>query len=351
VQRVEGGGWGLAAAAIAAGISERQSYRWLARYRSGGVAALADRSSAPQCCKHRIGTERVGEIDGLRRQRMSGPAIARQLSMPVSTVGAILRRLGLGKLAALDPKPAVIRYERERPGELIHLDTKKLGRIAGIGHRITGRTRGVVNRHHGIGWEALHVCIDDATRLAYSEILANERKDSAIGFLERALGWFAGPGVIVERVMTDNGSAYFSKAFRAALAAAGLRHKRTRPSRLAPTARPSGSFKPACASGPMPGPMRPRGSATPPWRPGSTITIPKRPHAALAHHPPAARLLQSQLLSSIEGAVASSRPNSNQDCSGGPGQGSPKATGVSRRAASCVSDMSDSLGVKVPCAT
>jgi len=229
VQRVEGGGWGLAAAAIAAGISERQSYRWLARYRSGGVAALADRSSAPQCCKHRIGTERVGEIDGLRRQRMSGPAIARQLSMPVSTVGAILRRLGLGKLAALDPKPAVIRYERERPGELIHLDTKKLGRIAGIGHRVTGRTRGVVNRHHGIGWEALHVCIDDATRLAYSEILANERKDSAIGFLERALGWFAGQGVTVERVMTDNGSAYLSKAFRAALAAAGLRHKRTRP--------------------------------------------------------------------------------------------------------------------------
>jgi transposase InsO family protein len=229
VQRIEGGSWGLAAAALAAGISERHSYRWLARYRSGGIAALADRSSAPQCCKHRIGTERVGEIEGLRRQRMSGPAIARQLSMPVSTVGAILRRLGLGKLAALDPKPAVIRYERQRPGELIHLDTKKLGRIAGIGHRITGRTRGVVNRHQGIGWEALHVCIDDATRLAYSEILANERKDSAIGFLERALGWFAGQGVTVERVMTDNGSAYLSKAFRAALAGAGLKHKRTRP--------------------------------------------------------------------------------------------------------------------------
>ena len=122
VQRIEGGGWGLAAAAIAAGISERQSCRWLARYRSGGVAALADRSSAPRCCKHRIGTERVGEIEVLRRQRMSGPAIARQLSMPVSTVGAILRRLGLGKLAALAPKPVVIRYERERPGELIHLE-------------------------------------------------------------------------------------------------------------------------------------------------------------------------------------------------------------------------------------
>jgi len=127
--------------------------------------------------------------------------------MPVSTVGAILRRLGLGKLAALEPKPAVVRYQRQWPGELIHLDSKKLGRIAGIGHRITGRAGGTVNRHHGIGWEALHVCIDDATRLGYSEILPDERKGSAVGFLERALGWFA-HGVTVERLMTDNGSAY-----------------------------------------------------------------------------------------------------------------------------------------------
>src|SRR5207253_11332057 len=155
--------------------------------RSG--APRAARKSGRQSGVRRIGSERVGEMAGVRRQRFSGRAIARRLSVPVSTVGASLRRLGLGKLAALDPKPAVIRYERERPGELIHLDTKKLGRIAGIGHRVTGRTRGVVNRHHGIGWEALHVCIDDATRLAYSEILANERKDSAIGFLARALGW------------------------------------------------------------------------------------------------------------------------------------------------------------------
>ena len=211
---------------------------------------------------------------------MSGPAIARQLSMPVSTVGAILRRLGLGKLAALAPKPVVIRYERERPGELIHLDTKKLGRIAGIGHRITGRTRGAVNRHHGIGWEALHVCIDDATRLAYSEILANERKDSAIGFLERALGWFAGQGVTVERVMTDNGSAYLSKAFRAALAAAGLKHKRTRPYTPRTNGKAERFIKPACANGPMPSPMRPRRSAALHWRPGSTITIPS------GHTPP-----------------------------------------------------------------
>ena len=117
----------------------------------------------------------------------------------------------------------------ERPRELIHLDTKKLGCIAGVGHRITGRRPGAVNRHHGIGWEALHFCIDDASRLAYSEILPDEKKASAIGFLDRALAWFGSQGISVERVMTDNGSAYRSKAFRAAVAAAGARHRRTRP--------------------------------------------------------------------------------------------------------------------------
>jgi len=146
--------------------------------------------------------------------------------MPISTVGIILRRPGLSKLAALEPKPAVVRYERQRRGELIHIDTKKLGRIAAVGHRITGDR---LDTTRGIGWEALHVCIDDTTRLAYSEILTDERKTSAVGFLERALGWFAGRGVTVERVMTDNGSAYRSHAFRGTVAAAGLKHKRTRP--------------------------------------------------------------------------------------------------------------------------
>ena len=149
VRRVEELGWRMAEAAKAAGISQRQGYRWLARYRSG-AAELCDRSSAPGCCRHRIAAERIGEITGLRRQRMSGPVIARQLGMPVSTVGAILRRLGWGKLAALEPKPVVVRYERQQPGELIHIDSKKLGCIAGIGHRITGRKHGAVNRHHGI---------------------------------------------------------------------------------------------------------------------------------------------------------------------------------------------------------
>ena len=211
VERITDASWSVGQAAQAAGISVRQSYRWLARYRAEGAAGLGDRSSAPHRCQHRIADDRVSEIERLRRQRMSGPQIARQLRMPVSTVGGVVRRLGLNRLTALDEKPAVVRYERERPGELIHLDTKKLGRIEGVGHRITGRRPGAVNRHHGIGWEALHVCIDDASRLAYSEILPDEKKESAIGFLDRALAWLASQGISVERVMTDNGSAYRSK--------------------------------------------------------------------------------------------------------------------------------------------
>ena len=188
VQRITDHGWTVGSAACAAGLSERQAYRWLARYRAGGTAALIDRSSAPKRCRRQVPAERVAEIERSRRQRLSGPAIARQLGMPVSTVGGILRRLGLGKLATLEPKPPIVRYERARPGELLHIDTKKLGRIEAVGHRITGDRR---DSKRGAGWEYVHVCIDDASRLAYSEVLADERKDSAVPFLERAVAWFA----------------------------------------------------------------------------------------------------------------------------------------------------------------
>ena len=159
---------------------------------------------------------------------MSGPAIARRLGLARSTVGAVLRRLGLGRLSALDPKPPIVRYERQRPGELIHVDTKKLGRIDGVGHRITGDRTGQ-SRKRGTGWECLHVAVDDASRLAYTEVLADEKKATACAFMSRALAWFARNGVVVERVMSDNGSAYKSHDFRDLLAKAGLRHIRTRP--------------------------------------------------------------------------------------------------------------------------
>jgi transposase InsO family protein len=333
VERMTKAGWSAAQAAQAAGISVRQSYRWLARYRAEGPPGLVDRRSAPHRCRHRTPGDRVQEIERLRRQRMTGPQIARQLGMPVSTVGGLLRRLGLCRLAALDDKPAILRYERQRPGELIHLDTKKLGRIEGIGHRITGRRPGAVNRHHGIGWEALHVCIDDASRLAYSEILPDEKKESAISFLGRALAWLAGQGVSVERVMTDNGSAYRSTAFRAAVAAAGAKHKRIRPytprtngkaERFIQTSLREWAYaRPYVSS-------QERSAALTPWLDHYNTA---RPHAGLAQCPPAIRL-KSQLLGSTEGTVASSRPAPASDRRGGPGQGSPTATGDRRREAS-----------------
>jgi len=224
IERIEHG-WPVARAAKAAGVSARTGYRWLARHRRG--ERLCDRSSAPRRCPHRLPAARVAEIERLRRQRMTGPAIARMLGMARSTVGLVLRRLGLGKLKALDPKAPVIRYERASPGEMIHLDIKKLGRFHVAGHRATGDRQAGRSKH--AGWDFLHVCVDDASRLAYTELLPSEGQDDTTAFLERALAWLGRHGVCVERVMTDNGSAYRSKRFAAALRQAGARHVRTRP--------------------------------------------------------------------------------------------------------------------------
>ena len=170
----------------------------------------------------------MAEIERLRRQRMTGPAIAQALGMACSTVSAVLRRLGLGKLAHLAPKPPVVRYERSTPGEMIHLDIKELGKIKGVGHRFAPRGPGM-HGNRGHGWDFLHVCVDDASRLAYTEILPSEGQADTTAFLERALAWLARHGVSVQRVMTDNGSAYRSKLFAKALQSAGARHIRTRP--------------------------------------------------------------------------------------------------------------------------
>lgn len=230
VQRICLQGWRAAEAAAAAGVSVRTAYKWVARYRTGGESALHDRRSTPGRSPRRTPAEVVAAIDDLRRQRLSGPRIARRLGLPVSTVGAVLRRLGLGRLKVLDERPEPMRYQRQRPGELIHIDSKKLGRIDGIGHRITGDRTGQSSKR-GTGWEALHVAVDDASRLAYTELLPNERKHHAIAFLERALAFFAAHGVVVEGVMTDNGAAYKSYDFAAACRTHRLRHLRTRPYR------------------------------------------------------------------------------------------------------------------------
>lgn len=224
IERIERGVT-VARAAADAGVSERTAHRWLRRWRAGD-RDLLDRSSAPRHCPHRLRPEQIARIEQLRRQRLTSVAIARALQMAISTVGLVLRRMGLNRLARLEPIPAVIRYERERPGEMIHLDIKTLGRIARPGHRVTGNRR---DRVEGIGWEHLHVAIDDASRLAYTEVLEGLGREHATAFLGRALNWFERLGIRVERVMTDNGSAYCSKLFAQSLVNAGIRHVRTRP--------------------------------------------------------------------------------------------------------------------------
>jgi transposase InsO family protein len=325
VQRITDQGWTVGSAAGAAGLSRRQAYRWLARYRAGGPAALSDRSSAPEHCRHAVPAACVAAIERLRRQRLSGPAIARRLAMPVATVGGRLRRLGLGKLAALEPRPPVVRYQRERPGELLHIDSRKLGRIAAVGHRITGDRR---DTRRGAGWEAVHVCVDDASRLAYCEVLGDERKTSAVPFLERAVGWFARHGVTVERVMTDNGAAYRSRHWRDACGTLALRHLRTRPytprtngkaERFIQTSLREWAYARPFAT------SHERTAALAPWLDHYNTA---RPHAALAHRPPASRLRPSAFLGSTAGAVPPSRPAITQDRSAG------AAPGASRREAS-----------------
>jgi transposase InsO family protein len=276
-------------------VSEQTVRKWVRRWRTGGAIALQDRSSRPARLRG-TAPEQIAEIERLRRQRMSSPAIARQLGIASSTVRKILRRLGLNRLKALDPPAAVVRYERQRPGELLHLDTKKLGRIDGIGHRITGRRPGAINRHHGIGWECLHVCIDDASRLAYGKVLPNERKESATAFLDRALAWFARSGVVVERIMTGNGSCYRSQVFRQAWTQLGLRHLRTRPY----TPRTNGkaerfiqtSLREWAYARPYTSSSE-RSEALPGWLHHYNT---ERPHSALAHCPPVVRLANSALL-------------------------------------------------------
>jgi len=231
VQRLSAG-QSVNAVAAALGITPRTVRKWRDRYAAAGEAGLRDRSSRPHHSPTRLSAGQHAAIETLRRQRLSGPAIARQLGLPGSTVGAALRRIGLPRLAALDPRPPVIRYEREHPGELIHIDIKKLGRFEGVGHRITGERARQSNRRStgkGLGWEFVHVAIDDASRLAYTEVLPSERTDSVLPFTHRALAWFRSLGVPVERIMTDNGSAYKSLAFRDLLNSQGVRHTRTRP--------------------------------------------------------------------------------------------------------------------------
>jgi transposase InsO family protein len=210
------------------GVSLRTGFKWLRRYRDHGPDGLLDRSSRPHRIPNATEPARVELVLRLRKGRLTGLEIARRLRMPRSTVAAILKRAGLARLRDLEPPEPVVRYEREKPGDLIHLDIKKLGRIRRIGHRITGDRR---SRWRGAGWEYVHVAIDDFSRLAYVEVLANEQGDTTAGFLRRALIFFRRHNVNVKRILTDNGSAYVSRVFAALCAHRSIIHKRTRPYR------------------------------------------------------------------------------------------------------------------------
>jgi transposase InsO family protein len=287
--------WTVTKAAEAAEVSVRTARKWVRRYRADGEAGLVDRSSAPLRQPTRTSEERVQAIAALRRLRLTGAQIAEALSMPLSTVAGILTRIGLGKLSRLEPPEPPNRYERRHPGELIHVDVKKLGRIqGGAGHRVTGHKHTHVggDRKRHVGWEYVHVCVDDATRLAYVEVLADEKAATAIGFLRRALGFYVAHGIRVERLMTDNGPAYVSLAHALACRALGLRHLRTRPYRPRTNGKAERFIRTLLggwAYGAIYASSQQRTAALIVWLEHYNY---RRPHGALSHQPPAARLAQ-----------------------------------------------------------
>jgi transposase InsO family protein len=292
-RRVVEQGWTLSAAASAAGVSVRCARKWAGRYR-GGDRRLLDRSSAPRCVANRTDPERVAVIVKLRRLRMTAAEIAEILGMPLSTVSGILTRAGLGRLGRLGLEQPR-RYERSRPGELIHIDVKKLGRIRGVGHRITGsrasqaKTR-IEGRRTGIaGWEFVHIAVDDYSRLAYAEVLLDERAATAAAFLARAVSFFARYGIQVEQVMTDNGACYRGVLHAIACRRLRIRHLRTRPHRPQTNGKAERFIRTMLngwAYGPIYGSSQERNRALDGWLWHYNH---RRRHSALGHQPPVSR--------------------------------------------------------------
>jgi transposase InsO family protein len=286
VERFVRRGWSLAEAAEAAGVSGRTARKWVARFRAEGDAGLLDRSSRPRRIPHRTPAERVESIEALRKLRMTAAEIAEALGMALSTVSLWLRRIGLGKRSRLEPPEPPNRYERRRPGELVHVDVKRLGRFKVAGKRVVG------GRHasRGYGWDFVHVMVDDCSRLAYAEVLGDERGDSAVGFLERGIAWFGRLGVEVERVMTDNGSPYVSTAHAVACRQLGLRHLRTRPYRPRTNGKAERfiqTLQNEWAYGRLYRSSDERAAALHPFLNHYNY---RRPHGSLGHQPPATRL-------------------------------------------------------------
>jgi transposase InsO family protein len=299
IARVEDAGWSLSAAAEAAGISDRTARKWIARHRAEGPEGLLDRSSAPKAVANRTDERRIEVIAALRRVRMTGAEIAECLDMALSTVSGILTRIGMGKLGRIGLEPAQ-RYERARPGELLHIDVKKLGRIQGGAgkywrtdqhqHPRPSRTDAAGRRRNLVGWEYVHVAIDDATRLAYVEVLTDEKATTAIGFLHRAIKHYATYGITIEQLITDNGNAYRSTVHAIACRALGIRHLRTRPYRPQTNGKAERFIRTMLggwAYGAIYRDSAERNAALAGWL---DFYNRRRPHSALSHKPPIARL-------------------------------------------------------------
>ncbi len=292
-RRVVVDGWTVVAAAEAAGVSVRCARKWIGRYR-GGDHVLRDRSSAPRRVANRTAPERVAVIVRLRQLRMTAAEIAETLAMPLSTVSGILRRHGLGRLGRVGLEQPV-RYQRARPGELIHIDVKKLGRIRGVGHRISGsrasqaktRRQGTLRDVHG--WEFVHVAVDDYSRLAYAEVLDDETAATAAAFLGRAVAFYRRYGITVERLLTDNGSCYRAVLHALVCRRLGIKHLRTRPYRPQTNGKAERFIRTMLASwayGPIYGSSAERTRALDGWLWHYNH---RRKHAALGHQPPASR--------------------------------------------------------------
>ena len=306
VGRVQQEEWTLTKAAEAAEVSVKTARKWVERYRSEGEPGLLDRSSRPHGSPNATSEQRVTVIALLRRgTRMTGAEIAEVLQMPITTVQGILTRIGLGKRSRLDQEQ-VLRYERTRPGELLHVDVKKLGRIeGGAGHRVTGRrhfNRRRIDREgrlrHTVGWEFCHVAIDDYSRLAYVEVLEDKRATTAVGFLRRAVRFYAAHGIGVERVMTDNGGAYISTAHAIACRALHIRHVRIRPRRPQTNGKAERFIRTLLngwAYGRIYGSSAERREALVSWL---EFYNRRRPHGALGRHPPVSRIGGNNLLGS-----------------------------------------------------
>jgi transposase InsO family protein len=299
--------WTLTKAAAAAEVSVRTVRKWRDRYLAEGEVGLLDRSSRPRNCPSATPEERVQLIALLRRAtRMTGAEIAETLAMPLKTVQGLLTKLGLGKRSRLDQEQ-LVRYERSRPGELVHIDVKKLGRIErGAGKRIFGGsshynrtfTDREGRRRNTVGWEFCHIAIDDYSRLAYVELLGDEKATTAVGFLRRALAHYRSHGIRVERVMTDNGSPYRSTAHAIACRALGIKHLRTRPRRPQTNGKAERFIRTLLAGwayGRIYASSAERKAALDPWL---EFYNRRRPHGALGHKPPITRLAGNNLLGS-----------------------------------------------------